>query len=255
MTATIFQNYDDNKQAFINPADVTKADPHFPELCVTTFSESIIQKFSKMDDVKQIASLYSANGTLPVYKINYKNHRIAFFLSRVGAPACVAGLEEIIALGAKKIVLFGCCGILNDSAVQNKVVVPASAFRDEGTSYHYLPASEEICMDEKSIQILSTCLNGMQIPYVLGKTWTTDAIYRETPGRIAERKQQGCIVVEMECSAALAVTHFREIPFAQFLYGADSLDSENWEIRNLMDYGLAGSENYMALAFECAISL
>ena len=54
------------------------------------------------DQVKEIACLYSANGTLPVYEICYAGKRIAFYLSRAGAPACIAGLEEIIAFGAKK---------------------------------------------------------------------------------------------------------------------------------------------------------
>ena len=49
------------------------------------------------DQVKEIACLYSAKGTLPVYEICYAGKRIAFYLSRAGAPACIAGLEEIIA--------------------------------------------------------------------------------------------------------------------------------------------------------------
>lgn len=46
---------------------------------------------------------FSANGVIPVYKIRYKNTDIAFYMSRVGAPACVAGFEEIIAMGAKNL--------------------------------------------------------------------------------------------------------------------------------------------------------
>ena len=54
--------------------------------------------------------------------------------SRVGAPACVAGFEEIVAMGAKKFVLFGCCGVLDDSKADDNIIVPVSAIRDEGTS-------------------------------------------------------------------------------------------------------------------------
>lgn len=252
---TIFHNFDETRQAFINPENVIKADPLFPELCVTTFSESIIRKFAAMENTRQIAALGTANGTIPIYVNHYKGKNIAFYLSPVGAPACVAALEEIIATGARKIVLFGSCGILDNAAAQDKIIVPVAAFRDEGTSYHYLAASEEVAMEEQAVRALTACLEKLDIPYVLGKTWTTDAIYRETPRLIAERKRYGCIVVEMECAAALAVTQFRNIPFIQFLYGADSLDSVNWEIRDLMDHGLTNSEKYMALAFECAVTL
>ena len=110
-------------------------------------------------------------------------------------------------------------------------------------------------MDEHSVNVMVNCLSRLQIPYVLGKTWTLDGIYRETPKAIDARKKQGCISVEMECSAAIAVTRFRGIPFAQFLYGADSLAGETWEPNDLTDYGLKGAEKYMTLAFECAACL
>lgn len=253
--STIFTHFNNENKAFLEPMDTTESIPDFPKLCVTTFSENIIQKFAEMPGVKTIAALYSANGILPVYEINYMGNRIAFFLSRVGAPACVSGLEEIIAMGAKKLVMFGSAGILNETAAQGKIILPTAAVRDEGTSYHYYPASDEIHMDEHSINTMEACLLKHHIPYVLGKTWTTDAIYRETPKIIEARKQQGCISVEMECSASLAVTKFRQIPFAQFLYGADSLAGENWEPNDLTEYGLSEADKYMMLAFECVICL
>ena len=97
------------RTGFIQPSDITKKIDNFPEICVSTFSKNIIQKFSSLTNTEKIAELYTANGIIPVYKIRYRDTNIAFYLSRVGAPACVAGFEEIIALGAKKFVLFGSC--------------------------------------------------------------------------------------------------------------------------------------------------
>lgn len=71
-----------------------------------------------MEHVEQIAELYTANGAMPVYKIRYKNTEIAFFQSRVGAPACVVGFEEAVAMGAEQFVLFGSCGVLDDEKVK-----------------------------------------------------------------------------------------------------------------------------------------
>ena len=252
---TVFQNFSHEKTAFINPEDLTKRNLAFPELCVSTFSENIIKKFALLDNVKVIGELYSANGAVPIYQIFYKNTPIAFYLSRVGAPACVSGIEEVIALGAKKIVLFGSCGILDENKTKGKIIIPTSAFRDEGTSYHYLEAEEEVFADRNLIDKVVKCLERCGYSYVEGKTWTTDAIYRETRSLIEERKACGCIAVEMECAAALAVTQFRKIPFVQFLFGADNLDASKWEPRDLTEYGLSCAEKYLALAFECAISL
>ncbi len=222
--------------------------------CITTFSEGMIRDYAKDHEAAPIACLYSANGALPVYEITYKNTRMGLFLSRIGAPACAAGLEEIIAYGAEKIIQFGCCGILDQSLVGNKIILPSSAVRDEGTSYHYLSGSEEINADSSSMDIAIQCLKHHKIPYITGKVWTTDAIYRETPAVIRERKAQGCIAVEMECSASLAVARFRNIPIIQFFYGADSLDGDTWDMRDLTDYGMCQKDTYMAIALECAIA-
>ena len=251
---TVFKRFPQEHQAFINPEDTTAHNPSFPELCVSMFSENIINKFASFDNVTIIGELYSANGTIPIYQIIYNHTPIAFYLSRVGAPACAAGLEEVIALGAKKLVLFGSCGILDNKA-DGKIIIPTSAVRDEGTSYHYIEASEEIDMDKHSIEKAVHCLETCGYPYITGKTWTTDAIYRETKSLIEERKAAGCIAVEMECSAAIAVTQFRKISFVQFLFGADNLDASKWEPRDLTEYGLSNEEKYLALAFECALSL
>lgn len=252
---TVFQRTNISEPALFSPSDTTKKIDNFPEICVSTFSESIIQKFSSLENTEKIAELYTANGIVPVYKIRYKNTDIAFYLSRVGAPACVVGFEEIIAMGAKKFVLFGSCGVLNDDKVKDSIIIPVSAIRDEGTSYHYIAPSPEIEADAYSVQTLENVLVNCGYSYVKGKTWTSDAIYRETIPSIQERKQEGCLVVEMECASMLAVAKYRHIPFIQFLYGADNLSSDTWEIRDLNLYGLNNAEKYMVLAFECGLAL
>lgn len=252
---TIFQRNAITEPALFTAFDTTKQIDNFPEICVSTFSENIIQKFASLDGTEKIAELYTANGVIPVYKIRYKNTNIAFYLSRVGAPACVVGFEEVIAMGAKKFILFGSCGVLNDEKVRDKIIIPTSAVRDEGTSYHYIAPSEEIEADETSVQVLEHVLNSCGYPYIKGKTWTSDAIYRETIPIINERRQEGCIAADMECSAMLAASQYRKIPFIQFLYGADDLSSDKWDIRDLALYGLTNAEKYMLLAFECGLSL
>ena len=95
---TIFQKNTITEPALFTPFDTTKKIEGFPEICVSTFSGNIIQKFASLKSVEKIAELYTANGALPVYKTYYKNQDIAFYLSRVGAPACVAGFEEVVAI-------------------------------------------------------------------------------------------------------------------------------------------------------------
>lgn len=251
---TIFHDFCRETTAFINPADCVKPLSDFPEICITTFSQNIITDFVENNDAKIIANLYSSNGIVPVYEITYNHVSVGVFLSRVGASACVVGLEEIIALGAKRIIQFGSCGILNQSATENKIIIPASAIRDEGTSYHYIEKNDEIAAEDCSINIATQCLEKCHIPYIVGKVWTTDGIYRETSSLIQQRKEQGCLAVDMECSASLAVAKFRKVPIIQFLFGADNLDAAAWEQRDLTDYGYQSANQYILLALELAVA-
>lgn len=252
---TVFYNNYIAEDALINPSDTVKPIENFPDVCISTFSKQIIDKFSALPNVEVITNLITANGEIPVYKIRYAEKEFAFYLSLVGAPASVSCFEEVIALGAKKFVFFGSCGVLTDHIVQHNLIVPTGAIRDEGTSYHYAPPSEEIAPDKELTELLKKCLNNCGYSYVTGKIWTTDAIYRETLSIINDRKKAGCIAVDMEYSALLAVAKYRNVPFIQFFYGADSLDNEVWEPRDLTDYGLSNAEKYLALALECGLTL
>jgi nucleoside phosphorylase len=74
-------------------------------------------------------------------------------------------------------------------------------------------------------------LDDRDLPYRVGKTWTTDAPYRETAGKISRRKEEGCLVVEMESAALIAVAQFRNVIFGQALYGGDDLSGAEWDTR------------------------
>ena len=252
---TVFYNDRSTGKALINPSDLTRPVEGFPEVCISTFSKGIIDKFASLEHVQVIAHLYTANGVNPVYKIRYSGRDFAFYMSLVGAPACVCGLEEMIAMGAKKFVFFGSCGVLDDGLACRNLIVTTSAVREEGTSYHYAAPADEIMPDPEMTAVLKKSLDRCGCPYTRGKIWTSDAIYRETMDAITERKKTGCIAVDMEYSALLAAAAYRGVKFVQFFYGADCLDNERWQPRDLTDYGLEGAEKYMALALECGMEL
>jgi len=92
------------------------------------------------------------------------------------------------------------------------------------------------------------------LSHTVGKVWTTDGFFRETPALVAERKAQGCIAVEMECSALAALAQFRSKPIAQFIYAADNLDAEVWDERSLSNHANVDAKQLlMDLAIELAV--
>lgn len=111
------------------------------------------------------------------------------------------------------------------------MIIANRAVRDEGTSFHYAPPGREIDADVFGVQIAERVLTAKGIPHTIGKTWTTDALYRETRGKIARRRDEGCISVEMEASELFAVARFRGIRFAQLLYAGDDVSGAVWDSR------------------------
>ena len=108
-------------------------------------------------------------------------------------------------------------------------MIPTAAYRDEGTSYHYAPASDYITV--KNSDIVAAFMEEAGLPYALGKTWTTDAVHRETRGNFEKRKSEGCISVEMECAAVQAMCDFRGLNAYFFFTCGDLLDAPKWDQR------------------------
>jgi uridine phosphorylase len=102
---------------------------------------------------------------------------------------------------------------------------------------------------------LAEILAELKQPYVCGKTWTTDAIYRETRGNMEKRKKEGCIAVEMECASIMAAAWFRGIEVYQYLYAADSLDADEWEARTLGRLTRNAREKLLNIALEIAVRI
>ena len=108
-------------------------------------------------------------------------------------------------------------------------MVPTEAYRDEGTSYHYAPAADYIRM--KNADTVAAFMKENGIPHVMGKTWTTDAFYRETVNNFEKHKADGCISVEMESAAVQAVCDFRGLELYAFFTSGDLLDAPEWDAR------------------------
>ncbi len=242
--------FDDQSKAIIEPRK--KEHPPTVDAIILTFSYIIEEYITSHYPCVQIATLHSATGETPVYQMEYKGSQIAFYKTYVGAPCTVGLLEDVLAeVNVRKIILFGGAGCLCKEIARGKIMVPTAAYRDEGTSYHYAPAADYITL--RNAQTVADFMQRCNIPYVLGKTWTTDAIYRETVGNFQKRKNDGCISVEMECAAVQAVCDFRSVELYNFLKGGDLLDAPQWDPRS--EFGNKGSQHdprYFQLALDLA---
>ncbi len=243
--------YDDTRQALIEPANLI---PNIdaPASCVLCFFQEVID--SVCADGTIIRNLVSEMGPRPVYEIAVDGRRLAVAHPGVGAPLAASVLDEMIALGSRKFIACGGAGVIVPDVAVGHVVIPTAAVRDEGTSYHYLPPGREVVPSTEGIKALEATLTADNVPYLLGKTWTTDGIYRETQAKINRRRAEGCLTVEMEAAAFFAVAQFREVTFAQLLYSGDDVSGETWDSRH-WDKRTSVREKLFWLAAETALKL
>jgi uridine phosphorylase len=150
----------------------------------------------------------------------------------MGAPIAAAHLEELIAFGCRKFIRCDGCGVLAAEIACGDILVPSAAVRDEGTSYHYLPPGREVAVTPKAFASAREVLQRRQVDHRVCKVWTTDAFYRETRERVRRRRAEGCLVVEMEAAAQLAVAQYRGAALGLLLYGGDDVSGESHVPRN-----------------------
>jgi len=246
---TIIDTFDDKSEAIISPQQMVKKVKGFPKVAVVAFGEKFITALCENYEAKRYDFL-EACITIPIYKVNYKGKDIAVYCSTLGGPAAGGLLEEMIAKGCEKFVFFGSCGVLAHNIAANALIVPTAAYRDEGTSYHYVAPNDYIGIP--TADKLAAIFEEHNIPYAKGKTWTTDALYRETVNNMEKRKQEGCIAVEMECASIMAVAQLRNVSVYQFLFAADSLAETVWDCRTLGNLENNTREKYLKIALEVA---
>jgi uridine phosphorylase len=141
-------------------------------------------------------------------------------------------------------------GSLRDDLKPGSLVLCDSALRDEGTSYHYMPGGGLVYPSESLTDALRAALDARGLPYRKGPSWTTDAIYRETPSEVVLHSGKGALVVEMEASALFAVARFRSCLLAACFSVSDTLAELAWRPEFHAETTTEGLESLFGAALE-----
>ena len=249
---SLFDTFDPDSPEIIFAASHHPPLEGFPETIVMTFQDETFRVLEQLCPTEVVAK-HHAGRDIPIYRLNWNGRSIGICQTLLGGPGTAGRLEEALAMGAKKVLLYGSCGVLDSALVAGHFILPTAAYRDEGVSYHYLPVGDYV--DIPTAERLGEIFDGLNLPYVKGRVWTTDAFYRETRNNMAKRKADGCVAVDMECASAMAVGQFRGAEVYQFLYAEDSLDGDAWDRRTMGAVPASSYEKYLRVALEAASRL
>ena len=228
-----------DKSAIIRPHNLVKK-IDIAENCVITFFADELEKIIEKYPSRILEYFKFDSFKLPIYEVDYNRERITLMQAMVGAPAAARQVEDLIARGCNKFIVCGDCGVLDKNIIVGNVVLPLAAIRDEGTEFIAENSFDDII--QNNIQFTKT------------KTWTTDAFYRETKAKVIKRKNEGCLVVEMEASAYMAVAEFNNVKLGQVLYASDNLDSKVWN-RRKDQVTIINREFLLNFAIQCCLKL
>lgn len=219
---------DTTEQSLVRPV-VTPRSPRLGQLAVIAGVEADLRAITEMSvgaDVKGRAlyqgrifsGIGSANSTLagPV----------------LGAPQAVMVLENLLAWGTRSVLFFGWCGALSEDLVIGDVLMVDGAFCDEGTSPHYGAALGQAVPASAILPLPRAIGRGMKNAGVSvrnGSVWTTDAIFRETPSKVAAFRSRGALAVDMETSALMSAAAHYGAALCCVLVVSDALRESGWE--------------------------
>ena len=132
-------------------------------------------------------------------------------VDRIGVIGCAVGgsfavlvAEQLFASGCEVVVSIASAGQITDVGPPPYTVLIERALRDEGTSYHYLPAAPHVDADPALAALAERAFAEAGRPVRRGTTWTTDAPFRETAAAIASHRRGGVLTVEMEAASLYA---------------------------------------------------
>ncbi len=146
----------------------------------------------------------------------------------IGAPAAVATMESLAAIGVRSFIGIGTAGALQRELATGDVVVCDRAVRDEGVSHHYLPSTRWATPAPALTDRLRVALTAAGVAPMDGSAWTIDAPFRETVVEARHYADDGVAVVEMEAAALFTVGAVRGVEVAAAFAISDSLADGEW---------------------------
>lgn len=157
----------------------------------------------------------------------------------VGAPYAVLVAEQLFVSGCHLLISITSAGIINEDLVTQKFALITEAVRDEGTSYHYLPPHKKSRIPDNVLELLTLEENEDAAGelYFKGKSWTTDAPYRETKSAINAMKKQKVVCVEMEAAALYAFAKKKQQDVACFAHLTNSMAQDEGDFEKGEAFG------------------
>ncbi len=162
-----------------------------------------------------------------MYLVEEDGVRCGVIARTIGGPYAVLVAEQLRVSGAQLILGLTSAGRVSPSLPLPSLVIATSAVRDEGTSLHYLPASEEVACPSPIGNLLADELSRLGLATLQGSVWTTDAPYRETARQLQRHAEAGVLAVEMQAASLFAFATARQVDIGLVAHVTNAVDHQD----------------------------
>jgi uridine phosphorylase len=178
-----------------------------PKVCLLDPDGDIVRQLRAEDRARRHEGWVCYHTDMWVFDLN--GQEIGVVGCAVGASFAVLVAEEIFASGCELLISVTSSGQITPQGAPPYFILIDRAWRDEGTSYHYIPPSDWSAAPAHLLSRLDGAFTDG--PSVMsGATWTTDAPFRETETAIAAARARGILAVEMEAAGLYAFAQARQ---------------------------------------------
>ena len=181
-----------------------------------------------------------------LYVFQHDNYEIGILPCVVGSSYAVLVAEELFVSGCRLLISITSAGIIKPAHNLKQFTLITSSVRDEGTSYHYLPADKIAALSTKLFNLIARHFENSDCPFFPGTSWTTDAPFRETASSIDAMKKLDIACVEMEAAALYALADVKKIDIICFAHLTNSMAQAEGDFEKGEESGSVASLNLIS---------
>jgi uridine phosphorylase len=146
-----------------------------------------------------------------------------------GGPQAAIVVEELAALGVKRVIGYGAAGSFHEQVPRGTQVWVTRALLSDGTSQSYLAGVGAVNASESVAQRLQALAATLGISLANVCAASVDALYRETNAAVAQWHQAGAEVVTMESGAFYAAAEVLGLDHIWLGFVSDYLGPLGWQ--------------------------
>jgi len=201
-----------------------KGNRSIPPLGVLEFDGDLTDKLIARGEVRRCADWPCFHTDMWLWPKD--EPRCGIVARTIGGPYTVLIAEQMAVCGVKAVVGLASAGRIGRALPLPGIVVADDAVRDEGTSLHYLPASEVVGGDQALAKALTIAMEQIGLPVQRGLVWSTDAPYRETRSQIDHWASRGVLAVEMQAASLFAFGQARGLSTGLVAHVTNAIDHD-----------------------------